>query len=172
MILRAHGLSVVVPRGWDGRIFRRDESAVTSPAGLGSGSESGVASVGVPQSGRTMPVMHLANFALPENRGDYGSGAVNLMRPRDVFVAMLEFGPESVGTPLFAPAGLPALRADDLTSETMQHPVATMGGAQRFFTVSGRAFCTYAVVGSLARRSSLVAMLNDALSGVTVGPDS
>jgi len=162
VILRAHGLSVAVPRGWDARIFRRDESDVMSPAAP----ETGAANV--PRSGVTTPVVHLASFALPEGRGDYGSGAVGLMRAHDVFVALVEFGPESVGTPLFAPAGRPRFRAGELSETIMQRPIAGMAGAQRFFTLEGRAFCCYAVVGSSARRSSLVGVVNDALAGITV----
>ena len=122
----------------------------------------------VPRSGITTPVLHLANFPLPDQRGDYGSGAVGLMRSTNVFLALVEFGPESLGTPLFAPNGLPRLRAAELSETIMQRPIAGMGGAQRFFTVSGRPFCGYAVVGSLVRRASSVALLNGALSRIDV----
>jgi hypothetical protein len=135
-----------------------------------SPSAPGTAAATVPTSGVTTPVLHLASFGLPEGRGDYGSGAVNLMTSRDVFLALVEFGPDSVGTPLFAPSGVPRLRASELLESVMQRPVPGMAGAQRFFTVSGRAFCSYAVVGSVARRSTLVGLLNGALSGITVAP--
>lgn len=162
MILRAHGITVDVPRGWDGRIFRRDESDVMSPASPDTDAAS------VPRSGLTTPVVHLANFALPEGRGDYGSGAVSRMRSADVFVALVEFGPESFGAPLFARTGMPRFRASELAEQSMQRPVVGMGGAQRFFTVAGRPFCAYAVVGSLLRRSGSVALINGALARVTV----
>jgi hypothetical protein len=160
--LRAHGITAVVPRGWDGRIFRRAESEVVAAPGVGSS--------GVPQSGWTAPVLHLGSFGLPDDRGDYGSGAVNRMRSDDVFLALVEFGPESVGTAMFARTGLPRLRARDVTAATMQRPIPNMGGVQHFRTVSGRAFCCYAVVGSLARRSTLVERLISALAGVTISP--
>lgn len=162
MILQAQGLAVDVPRGWDGRIFRRAESDVMSPAAPGTDAAI------VPRSGVTTPVLHLANFPLPEGRGDYGSGAVGLMRSTNVFLALVEFGPESAGTPLFAAEGLPRLRAAELSESVMQRPIPGMGGAQRFFTVAGRPFCAYAVVGSLLRRSSSVALLNTALGRITV----
>ena len=163
MILRAHGLSVDVPRGWDARIFRRTESIVTSPA-TGEWGEA------VPRSGRTSPVLHLANFALPEGRGDYGSGAVDRMGPGHAFVTLVEFGPESLGSALFSTKGVPKLRSGEFSATTMQRPLPSMGGAQRFFVASGRAFCCYAVVGSLMRRTSLVAAINGALGAVTVDP--
>ena len=124
----------------------------------------------MPRSGWTTPVLHLGSFGLPDDRGDYGSGAVNRMRSDDVFVALVEFGPESVGTAMFARQGLPKFRTRDITAATMQRPIRNMGGGQHFCTVSGRAFCCYAVVGSLARRSTLVGMINDALAGVAVSP--
>lgn len=164
MRLEAHGLAVDVPRGWDARISRRAESEATGPAAPGTGADV------VPTSGYTAPVLHLANFALPDGRGDYGSGAVGTMRAGDVFVALLEFGPEAVGTALFAPRGLPRLRAGDLTEAALQRPVAGLAGAQRFFTDGGRAFCLYAVVGSVVRRSTLVTLVNGAVGRIRVAP--
>lgn len=161
MNLSAHGITVAVPRGWDARIFRREESVVAAPHALDDP---------VPQSGITTPVLHLANFALPDNRGDYGSGAVDRMRADHVFLAMVEFGPESVGTPLFAASGMPRLRTAEISPSSMQRPMAPLAGAQRFFTVAGRPFCCYAVVGSATRRSSLVRVLNEGLAAVSVAP--
>jgi hypothetical protein len=158
--LSAHGIAAAVPRGWDARIFRRAESGVAAAPGIGA--------AGVPRSGWTAPVLHLASFPLPEGRGDYGSGAIDHMSGGDVFLALVEFGPESVGTPLFARSGLPRFRGTELTTATMQRPISGMAGGQQFRTVSGRAFCCYAVVGSLARRSALAAVVNDALAGVVV----
>lgn len=164
MRLAAHGLVVDVPRGWDARIFRRSESDVAGP------NEPSIGVERVPQSGVVMPVLHLANFPLPDGRGDYGSGAVNTMRGSHVFLALVEFGADSVDTPLFAATGVPRFRAGEVSASVMQRPISGMGGAQRFFTVAGRAFCAYAVVGSLTRRAVLLPLLNDALSSVSVAP--
>jgi hypothetical protein len=160
--LAAHGISVVVPRGWDARIFRRAESPVAAAPGVDAWD--------VPRSGFTAPILHLASFGLPDDRGDYGSGAVDVMAGDDVFLALVEFGPESVGTPMFAHAGLPRLRGRDITAASMQRPAPHRGGVQHFCTVSGRAFCCYAVVGSLARRSALAGVLDDALAGIAIDP--
>lgn len=70
---------------------------------------------GVPMSGLVEPVLHLANFALPEGRGDYGSGAVEVMRGGNVFIALV-------------------------------------------------------VVGSLARRSTLVGLINGSVGRIAVSP--
>ena len=84
MKIDAHGFRVDVPRGWDCRIMMRAESPVMAPAVYRAAS--------VSMSGDVAPVLHLANFALPEGRGDYGSGAVEVMRSGSVFIAFVEFG--------------------------------------------------------------------------------
>src|SRR5262249_25074044 len=83
--LAAHGVAVDVPRGWEGRILRR---TAANPA----------------EQSRT--VMHVASFPLPEARGDFGVGVTELMRSGDVFVSLFEYGPESLGQPLFAAQGV------------------------------------------------------------------
>ena len=84
--LEAHGLGVEVPRGWDGAVYRRsgDERAPTpfGPTGLGPSSlrrGTGTGPVGPPM--HYPPILHLATFALPADRGDYGSGAIEGMGP-------------------------------------------------------------------------------------------
>lgn len=163
MRLSDHGLAVEVSRGWDARIFRRPESTASVPAAPGAPSPA-------PLSGWTEPILHLANFPLPENRGDYGSGAVNVMGADHVFVALVEFGPASADTEMFSVRGMPSFRPGDLTRQTMQRPIPGMAGAQRFFHTSNRAFCLYAVIGSFSRRSLAAPVLNRALSGITIGP--
>ena len=124
----------------------------------------------VPMSGHVAPVLHLADIALPEGRGDYGSGAVQRLGPANVFAALVEFGSESVGTAMFSGRGWPRLRARDLHAQAMQRPIDRMAGVQQFFVVEGRAFCLYCVVGSSVRRGVLVDRLNAALAGVRIEP--
>ncbi len=148
MRIQFHGIEVDVPQGWDGEIYRRN------PEGLG---------------GDTMPVMHLANFPLPSDRGDFGSGAVELMRSDGVLIALAEFGPDSVGTALFAREGFPVVRAEDFAPEQMQRPLPGQSGAQYFFTENGRSFCLYVALGSHVRRRELVPEVNQLLETVSVG---
>ena len=54
--------------------------------------------------------MHVASFPMPEERGDFGVGVTELMRSGDVFVTLFEYGPESLGQPMFAAHGDPAPR--------------------------------------------------------------
>ena len=57
--LRAFGLEVDLPAGWDGEIYRRPGDATTSRRDAVSG------------KGTANAVAHLANFPLPAERGDY-----------------------------------------------------------------------------------------------------
>ena len=92
-LLRAAGISVDLPPGWDGGIAERavlDDGAVRQS------------------------ITHLASFPLPKQRGDYGGGAVNLMEWTDILIMLLEFDPDSTAQPLFAMKGLPrTLRPSD-----------------------------------------------------------
>ena len=96
--------------------------------------------------------MHLANFALPEQRGDFGSGAVDVMRSGDVLVVLFEYGPESIGQALFRRRGVPRnLRPDMFSGSALQRTVPGQAGTQIFFTEADRAFCLYVVLGKHQR---------------------
>jgi hypothetical protein len=113
--------------------------------------------------------MHAGSFPLPEDRGDYGSGAVEIMRPNDVFLALLEFPPDSVTTPMFAADGLSLpLLASEFDPQRMQRNIPGQSGMQRFFQVDGRAFCLYAVIGSHTRRAVLAPVATDAVRSLLV----
>jgi hypothetical protein len=145
--LQRQGLSTDLPRGWDGRIYQRADQA----------------------GGTTQQILHAGNFALPVERGDYGSGAVEVMRGGDVFVALLEFDREAAGTALFAREGLPTpVSASSFSPNRLQRSLPGQGGCQFFFTTEGRAFCLYVVLGSYANRDRLVAQVNRLLATVTV----
>ncbi len=174
--LAAYGIGVELPRGWDGRIYRRsvgppvgqESRAPASASGVESSAETSIQAVGL--EGTANPVAHLANFALPEGRGDYGSGAVERMRPSDVLVCILEFDPEAAATALFSRRGVPRFRVGDFSPSTMQRTIVGMSGAQAFFSEGGRAFCAYVVIGSHGARASLVPEVNRLLAGLTIEP--
>jgi hypothetical protein len=114
-------------------------------------------------------VVHIASFPLPAVRGDYGSGAVEIMRDEDILVILFEFEPESAAQPLFGRAGLPVLQAADFDPNEMQRPLPGMAGCQRFFNVDReRSFCLFVVIGSYADRDTLVRRVNDVLGGITI----
>jgi hypothetical protein len=156
--LDAHGLSCAVLSGWDVRIEQRQQSPVPAP-----GSE-------WPMGGYVHPTLHAATSTLPPNRGDYGSGYVEIMRPTDVFVCLAEFDHEAGDTAMFLD-GLPrTLSATDFHPEAQQRVIPGMCGSQRFFATHGRAFCLYVVLGSWVQRRPLTDTVNSFLSTLEVAP--
>ena len=146
--IRAHGITARLPSGFEGRIFVRP-----------------------PTVGQTYPVAQFATFPIPDDVGDFGSGAVTLMGPSDVFTTLFEYGPESLGTALFARQGRPSsLSPDQFSPATLRRGLPGQSGTQWFFTEAGRPFSFYAVLGSHVRRRLLVPQVNDVLASLTLSP--
>jgi hypothetical protein len=171
MQLDSHGITTTLPAGWEGRISRREMPvAATGPA---TGATAGRVALGAygATGERSFPVAHFANFALPEDRGDFGSAACGIMGPSNVFVCLFEYGPESVGAALFAPQGMPRdLKPGDFDPRALQRVIPGQAGVQRFFTEAGRAFCLFVVLGSFTNARSLVPSANSVLTATTVHP--
>jgi hypothetical protein len=147
--LASKGIEVYLPQGWEGRIFQRE------PTG----------------GAKTYPVAHFATFPLPADLADFGGGATAAMGPDDVFVVLFEYGPESLGTALFARHGMPrALAADQFHPYTLRRGVGGQSGTQWFFTEQRRPLTLYIVLGSHAKRYVLVSKVNLLLNQVTVLP--
>lgn len=145
--ISASGLSVVPPSGWEASIYRR-------PAGPGE---------------RTYPVLHAATVPLLAGRGDYGGGLVETLGPEDLFVSVLEFGPDAAGTALFQTlTAVPGLTPDAYRPRQLQRTIRGQAGVQRFFTVAGRAFCLYSVIGSAANRVALAARANEVIGSLRI----
>lgn len=151
--LSGSGVVVDVPSGWEGRIYERHERA---PRPTGTLEQHANA------------VVHVASFPLPPGTGDYGGGAVELMATTDLLVILLEHGRQSAHTPLFASTAVPRLTIDDVSTSCLQRLIDGQGGAQKFFTVNGRAFCLYVVFGSYLRRGRTIPVVNDILRSVTI----
>lgn len=155
--LVAHGIELDLPHGWHGRVRRRETVAVQSRVAMAPG--------GAPA--RPPVVAHAASFPLPRGIGDFGGGAVEQMTGADLFVALVEFDADSVGTSLFSRVGLPrSLRATDFGPQALQRPLPGQGGAQYFCVEAGRPLCLYVVLGSFHRRSRTIPVLNDLLQRV------
>lgn len=148
--IAAHGLRMTPPERWEARLYRRDEAHAVA-AGESAN-----------------PVLHLANFALPPGRGDFGTGAVERMGPAHAFVALLEYDAEEAGRPLFAEAGRPRLTVRDFAPNALQRRLAGQLGCQKFFTENGRPFCLYVVLGSRRHAARLVDEVNATLAGLDV----
>lgn len=161
--LAAYGVTVDAPPGWDGRITRR---AVDEPT-LAVRTFATASRRDLRES--THAVVHLANFALPETRGDFGSGAVEIMAASHVLAVLLEYHPDAARTTMFATRGAPErLDLGAFSGNGLQHALPGQGGAQWFFQESGRAWCLYVVLGNLGGRATLVPMVESALARVRI----
>lgn len=151
MRLAAHGIALELPRGWHGRIFRR---------------------AGAP------PTVHAANFELPPDDGDFGSGATERMPDGGAFLALKEYeaGPRlHAGQGLFESGSIPLpLDTRQFGPRRLQVGRRGQAGMQHFFTASGRPFCLYAVVkapGAVAHAAAQpeqVRSLSHVLSTLTI----
>ena len=145
--IRAHGISMGLSPGVEGRIIRR-----TAPPGA-----------------RAFPVVQAASFPIPPHTGDFGTGAVEAMGPGDVFLTLVEVGPEHATTALYRHPRLPrALLPGEFSPTRMKRPLPGRCGGQWFFTESGRPFNLYVVLGSFAARRRLIPVANQILRAITV----
>jgi hypothetical protein len=154
--IHAHGIVADPPRGWDAVIYRRPppQEGVVGRA-LGAGPET------------PMPILHVANFALPTERGDYGGGVVPGMRPGGVFVSVLQHHPSEVATALFAGREVPwPLAPDDVHPGALPRRFDGGAGHQAFFVAAGRPYCLFVAIAGFAQRVRLVGLVNAALATV------
>ena len=156
MRISAYGLGLDVPSGWEGRIRRQP-----LPSGAEASDRAQV---------RAHPVLHAADFPLPEERGDFGSGVVETMQSGHAFIALVEYHSSSAGTALFGSGlGMPReLSTQDFSPRQLQRTIAGQAGTQRFFVEGNRAFCLYVVLGSMADRARAVPRVNAVLPGITI----
>jgi hypothetical protein len=152
------GISVSLPSGWDGQIRAAGQGAPTAVQAAGTDEAAGGEGV----------VLHAASFALPPDRGDYGSGAVEVMGGSDVLVCLLEHERAAADTALFAREGIPRLVPSMFSPQSMQRAVPGMAGAQHFFRVGGRPFCLYVVVGTWRTRAPLVRAADGVVSSIRI----
>ncbi|QXC62738.1 hypothetical protein KSP35_08085 [Aquihabitans sp. G128] len=164
MKLQAHGIETDLPPGWEGRIALRKAPGATAAANDSTAARAAGTLGEVPN-----PVVHLANFALPEDRGDFGSGAVDLMTEADVMVVLFEYGPEAVGKALFKRKGIPTnLTPNMFSSSALQRTLPGQAGCQVFFTVEDRAFCCYTVLGRQSAANRVLPQANATLAATRI----
>ena len=162
--LHAFGITVDLPHGWDGRIYRH----APVPRGPCVGAAAAAAEVTdlATDEGTVQPVAHLANFPLPADRGDYGSGAVERMGP----VTCSSASWSSTRRPRTAACS--RTRAFPVSSAAALPPTRCSGrsrAARRpgLLPRMGRAFCAYAVLGATAT-VPLTPRVNDLLATVRI----
>jgi len=148
--LQRDGVRLQVPPGWEGRMAQQLETA---------------------EGESTFQVTHAATVPLSGARADYGGGVVERLGSGDVFIALLEFGPEEAGTALFKVVDeIPTLDITMFHRNQLQRRIRGQAGVQHFFTLSGRPFCLYVVLGSIANSPALVVKANELLTGLDVEP--
>lgn len=161
----AYGIRAQAPSDWSLQIRRRP----------GPSAGAGVRSVGptgdtasVPVDGVPHPVLQACTRPIPPSTGDFGGGLVDVLGPDDVFVALLEYGSEAADHGLFATQGVPRLAPSQFAGNRMPRHLPGMSASQHFFSVGGRAFCLYTVIGSHARRMALVPKADAVVRTVSV----
>jgi len=156
--LAARGIELDLPPGWDGRISRRQTAPADARAASSAGSP--------PQP---PALAHAATRSLPAGIGDYGSGLVEVLGRDDLFLSLVEFEGDSLGSALFTERAQPTrLRPTDFDPNALQRVLPGQGGTQVFFTTAGRPFCLYVVLGSFARRARTVPVINGVLDGIRI----
>ncbi|MGZ4202945.1 MAG: hypothetical protein ACXVRH_12895 [Thermoleophilaceae bacterium] len=148
MTIAAHGITIQLPAGWSGRVFRRSGGVAT---------------------------LHAANFALPLNDGEFGDRSTGAMPDGGSFLALTEYRPDphlTPGTGLFAAKRLPLpLDPSSFARERLAHARPGQLGAQHFFTVRARPFCLYVVIaGGRPTRRRQLAELTHVLGSVRIEP--
>ena len=125
-----------------------------------------------PSSASTYPVAQFATFPLPDDIGDFGSGAVTLMGPDDVFATLFEYGPESVGTALFARQGRPDRLLGRPTSPPCPAARASPGSPAPSGSSPrpGRPSPSTPCSAATPCRASLVPRVNELLTSLTLSP--
>ncbi len=142
MRLEGFGIGIDLPKGWDGRLFKRPEGEAT---------------------------LHAATYGLPASDGDFGPKATRLMPNDGVLVVLTEYRRRLAGKGLYAPEGLPRkFRAAELNPAGVLGGRAGQAGVQRFFTARGRPFCLYVVVGAFGHSRRLVRDANDVLETISI----
>ncbi|HEX9855604.1 MAG TPA: hypothetical protein VGC47_09835 [Acidimicrobiia bacterium] len=148
MRVAAHGLTVATPDGWETRIERPEA---------------------IEEGAVALPRIHAATFPLPEERGDFGSGAVDLMAGGDVFVSLLEYEAREAESALFGKRGLPrTLDPERFKTNQLQRWIPGQAGLQEFLVEKGRPFCLYVVIGSFLNRVTLAQLAGELLATIIV----
>jgi hypothetical protein len=136
-VLEAHGLRVQLPRGWSGRVFRRQGGGAT---------------------------LHAGDFQLPLDDGEFGGQSTDVMPHGAAFLALTEYLPGAglePGAGLFASRRIPrTLDPTSFSARGMAHQRPGQVGRQQFFTAAGRPFCLYVVIsgGRIERGHRLAAV--------------
>lgn len=167
MRTNGYGITVDVPSGWASTVQRRAvaPAAASDSTALAAGSR-----LAPGATERTMPVVHVSSRPIPAGAGDFGAGLVEVMGSEDVFVALVEYGSDLADTGLFERRGMPRLAPSQFSPSRMQRALPGRSASQHFFSVGGRAFCLYTVIGSHDRRMGTVPRAAGVVRSLAVEP--
>ena len=166
--MERYGLGASAPSGWRLAIERRGSSLSAPPEGVAP-LRRGLAPQSVEPNGEVMhPVLHASTVDLPADRGDFGSGVVDLLGSEDIFISLVEYGPEVADQGLFADQGIPRLAPSHFGANRLQRPLPGRSASQHFFSSGGRAFCLFTVIGSHSRRMATVPRAAQVVRGFRV----
>lgn len=142
------GIRASAPTGWAMAVQRR------APIDLRASAAPNARALAVQDV--TYPVLHVSSRALVPDVGDFGSGQWEVLGPEDVFIALIEYGDDVADVGLFETQGVPRLAPSQFAPNRMPRFIPGRSACQRFFSVGGRAFCLFAVIGDQARRMASV----------------
>lgn len=150
------GINVQIPDDWYGRLYVDEGPAVGDATAY--------------------PTGHFATFALPaiSITGSFGSGATAVMGSSDIFVALLEYVADQYlqpGVGRFRDQGFPTgIVPSAFAPNALQVARTNQVGFQRFFTVKGRAFCLFVVMGDAAFAAPHLSTLTSIVQGISIAP--
>lgn len=156
MAVEKYGLRCAPPKGWRLAIDRRATAAAVVPDGVAPRMQGRTPETIEPNGEVMRPILHACTLDLPDRRGDFGSGVVDLLGSEDVFVSLIEYGSDVADQGLFANQGVPRLAPSQFGPNRLQRPLPGRSASQHFFSVGGRAFCLFTVIGSHSRRMATV----------------
>ena len=121
------------------------------------------------------PYLHAASVALPIDDSDFGFEISERLGALDAQVSLVEFAADGIlkpGQGRFTLSGIPLLEPTAFSEYRVaggENVIETAVGEQRFFTVNGRMFALYVVLGSNAAPS--VVTVNTVLTSVRIDPN-
>lgn len=138
------GISAAIPDGWEARIHRHSDGE---------------------------PTLHAATFALPPEDGEFGTRATRHMPSEALFLSLTEYRTgEGLNTRhgLFAHPPPTSLDRSNFHTRALLQARPGQRGVQRFFSVSGRAFCLYVVVSGSTHMTHHLAAASHLLRGLEI----
>lgn len=165
----AHGISMDLPSGWSGKIYRRRE-------GDSAKGSDGVGTAAAPSGAEEVSggILRAATVPIELDDGDFGGGIVQRLGALDAFFVLFEYQVDENLTPgegLFASRRVPwPVRPRRYSPETLQVTLPGQVGFQHFFTAAGRPFCLYSVLGSSRRARAGAARVNQVLETILIDP--